>query len=205
MWELCLCVFVRLTAHLKGKYSGLFQETPLFSPVFANLPSVKPDTLFGVSAEKQELRRKLLRGSNVLIVQGGYSGKRFIYEKLKALGIKVTIMDGPDSVWKQAVEEGLIEYFVELDFTDYETVLERALDQIMELDVSFDGVTTYFENAVPLAARIATALGVETNPPEVSFSTHTIISVSPVDDHPILNSHLFSQSRRHATRREARV
>mmetsp|Transcript_4414 Transcript_4414/g.13382 ORF Transcript_4414/g.13382 Transcript_4414/m.13382 type:complete len:558 (-) Transcript_4414:1446-3119(-) len=149
-----------------SKYSGLFQETPLFSPVFSHLPHVKPDTLVGSSQEKQNLRRKLMRGSNVLIVQGGYSGKRFIYERLKELGVSVTIMDGPDSIWRQAAEDGLIHEFVEIDFTDYSTILERSLDTLLDLDTSFDAVTTYFENAVPLAAKIARSLGVETNPVE---------------------------------------
>eukprot|EP00188_Purpureofilum_apyrenoidigerum_P002070 Plantae.Rhodophyta-Purpureofilum_apyrenoidigerum.ctg22328.p1 GENE.Plantae.Rhodophyta-Purpureofilum_apyrenoidigerum.ctg22328~~Plantae.Rhodophyta-Purpureofilum_apyrenoidigerum.ctg22328.p1 ORF type:complete len:558 (-),score=110.14 Plantae.Rhodophyta-Purpureofilum_apyrenoidigerum.ctg22328:1698-3371(-) len=149
-----------------SKYSGLFQETPLFSPVFSHLPHVKPDTLIGSSQEKQNLRRKLMRGANILIVQGGYSGKRFIYERLKELGVSVTIMDGPDSVWRQAAEDGLIHQFVEIDFTDYATILERSLDALLDLDTQFDAVTTYFENAVPLAAKIARSLGVETNPVE---------------------------------------
>ncbi|KAJ8909103.1 hypothetical protein NDN08_005799 [Rhodosorus marinus] len=150
----------------KSKYSGMFQETPLFSPVFQHLPSVKPETLTGASKEKQELRRKLVRGSNILIVQGGYSGKRFIYERLKELGIIVTILDGPDSYWKQTVDEGLIHQFVEIDFTEYESIVERSLDLLLDLDTVFDGVTSYFENAVPLAAKLATALGVQSNPVE---------------------------------------
>jgi len=103
-------------------------------------------------------------GASVLIVQGGYSGKRFIYEKLKELGVLVTIMDGPDSIWRAAVDEGLIEGFVELDFTENSTVFERAMDAVLAMESKFDAVTTYFEDAVALAARIATALGLENNP-----------------------------------------
>jgi hypothetical protein len=64
------------------------------SPVFTNLPQIKPSHLCVASAETQKLRRKLLRGATVLIVQAGYSGKRFIYERLKQLGLQITIMDG---------------------------------------------------------------------------------------------------------------
>lgn len=64
------------------------------SPVFTNLPQIKPSRLYVASEEAQRLRRKLLRGANVLIVQAGYSGKRFIYERLKELGVEITIMDG---------------------------------------------------------------------------------------------------------------
>eukprot|EP00184_Porphyridium_aerugineum_P001268 CAMPEP_0184696922 /NCGR_PEP_ID=MMETSP0313-20130426/4076_1 /TAXON_ID=2792 /ORGANISM="Porphyridium aerugineum, Strain SAG 1380-2" /LENGTH=540 /DNA_ID=CAMNT_0027155657 /DNA_START=111 /DNA_END=1733 /DNA_ORIENTATION=- len=136
----------------------------LISPMFSNLPSIKPDALKVASPEAQKLRRKLVRGANVLIIQGGYSGKRFIYERLKELEVNVTIMDGPDSIWKNAVDEGLISSFAGLDFTDNATVFERAMDIVFTMEQKFDAVTTYFEDAVPLAARIAAALGLETNP-----------------------------------------
>eukprot|EP00182_Erythrolobus_australicus_P001441 CAMPEP_0185832910 /NCGR_PEP_ID=MMETSP1353-20130828/2364_1 /TAXON_ID=1077150 /ORGANISM="Erythrolobus australicus, Strain CCMP3124" /LENGTH=547 /DNA_ID=CAMNT_0028531143 /DNA_START=56 /DNA_END=1699 /DNA_ORIENTATION=- len=136
----------------------------LASPMFHNLPNVKPEQLRTASDQAQALRRKLLRGASVLIVQGGYSGKRFVYEKLKELGVTITIMDGPDSIWRGAVDDGLIEDFVELDFADNATVFERAMDAVLALEQKFDAVTTYFEDAVALAARIATALGLENNP-----------------------------------------
>ncbi|KAA8494970.1 Carnosine synthase 1 [Porphyridium purpureum] len=135
----------------------------LLSPMFQNLPALKPDKLKVASDEAQALRRKLLRGANVLIIQGGYSGKRFVYERLKELGVHVTIMDGPDSIWRGAAEEGLLEGFAELDFTDHATVFERAMDVIFGMEQKFDAVTTYFEDAVALAARLASALGLEAN------------------------------------------
>eukprot|EP00184_Porphyridium_aerugineum_P008601 CAMPEP_0184692272 /NCGR_PEP_ID=MMETSP0313-20130426/823_1 /TAXON_ID=2792 /ORGANISM="Porphyridium aerugineum, Strain SAG 1380-2" /LENGTH=545 /DNA_ID=CAMNT_0027150097 /DNA_START=149 /DNA_END=1786 /DNA_ORIENTATION=- len=136
----------------------------LLSPMFSNLPNIKPEALRVASEEAQKLRRKLLRGANVLIIQGGYSGKRFVYERLKELGVNITIMDGPESIWKAAAEEGLITEFAELDFTDNATVFERAMDVVLNMEQKFDAVTTYFEDAVALAARIATALGLENNP-----------------------------------------
>eukprot|EP00186_Timspurckia_oligopyrenoides_P003683 CAMPEP_0182450514 /NCGR_PEP_ID=MMETSP1172-20130603/41781_1 /TAXON_ID=708627 /ORGANISM="Timspurckia oligopyrenoides, Strain CCMP3278" /LENGTH=548 /DNA_ID=CAMNT_0024648141 /DNA_START=67 /DNA_END=1713 /DNA_ORIENTATION=- len=136
----------------------------LLSPMFTHLPSIQPSQLYKPSDSVQSLRRKLLRGANVLIVQGGYSGKKFVYQKLKDLGVSITILDGPDSPWKFAAEQGLIDDFCALDFTDHVTVFERAMELIFALEQSFDAVTTYFEDAVPLAARIATALGLQNNP-----------------------------------------
>uniref|UniRef100_A0A7S0ZJC2 ATP-grasp domain-containing protein n=1 Tax=Timspurckia oligopyrenoides TaxID=708627 RepID=A0A7S0ZJC2_9RHOD len=145
------------------KNYAMSYPSSLVSPMFSHLPSVKPEMLKEASEKAQTLRRKLLRGANVLIIQGGYSGKMFIYEKLKELGVSVTIMDGPDTVWRQAAEDGVIAGFCEIDFTDNATVLERAMETILGLEQKFDAVTTYFEDAVALAARIATALGLESN------------------------------------------
>lgn len=137
-----------------------------FSPVFSNLPSIRPAALERDAPEVQSIRRKLLRGSHVLIFQAGYSGKRFIYEHLNNLGVKMTILDGPESWTKQLVEDGVIESYIELDFTDYGTLFERAMDAILDTGISFDGVCTFYEDAVAIMARIAEALGLPGNPVE---------------------------------------
>eukprot|EP00177_Eucheuma_denticulatum_P003713 GFKZ01006718.1.p1 GENE.GFKZ01006718.1~~GFKZ01006718.1.p1 ORF type:complete len:557 (+),score=75.14 GFKZ01006718.1:61-1731(+) len=147
------------------RYGSLRESSPYFSPVFKHLPTVRPEKLKVASEDAQILRRKLMRDSNVLIVQGGYHGKTFIYETLKKLGVNVFIMDGPDSVWRKAAEDDLITDFIEIDFTENDTIFERAMEAIMLscMDVKFDAVTTYYEDAVALAARIATAMGLTVN------------------------------------------
>lgn len=132
------------------RYKSIGSPSPgssFLSPVFSHLPSVKPSRLTVSSDDAQRLRRKLLRGANLLVVQGGYSGKRFIYERLKELGVAVTIMDGPDTVWRAAAEEGLIAEFIEIDFTEHDTVFQRAMDILLSLELTFDGVTTFYEEA----------------------------------------------------------
>ncbi|PXF45370.1 Carnosine synthase 1 [Gracilariopsis chorda] len=147
------------------RYGSFRDQSPFFSPVFAHLPSMRPEKLHVASPEAQNLRRKLMRGSNVLIVQGGYAGKKFIYQRLMSLGVNIYMLDGPGSIWRRVAEEGGIAEFIELDFTEYDTLFERAMEAIIDasLEGKFDAVTTYYEDAVPLAARIATALGVQTN------------------------------------------
>lgn len=52
-----------------------------------------------VSARTQEgrkLRRQVLKGAVMVFVTAGYSGKRFIFEKAKELGVRSIIVDGPD-------------------------------------------------------------------------------------------------------------
>lgn len=146
------------------KYGSFREQSPFFSPVFSSLPQVEPAKLRTASDATQAMRRKLMRGSNVLIIQAGYIGKRFIYERLKELGVNVTVMDGPDTVWRTEAEKGTIAEFIPLDFTENETVFARAMDAIEEDANKFDAVTSYFEDAIPLVARIATALGLEGNP-----------------------------------------
>jgi biotin carboxylase len=147
-----------------ARYGSFRDASPFFSPVFSNLPSVDPRKLREASDATQAVRRKLMRGSNILIIQGGYSGKKFIYERLRELGVHVTIMDGPDTIWRAEAEKGTITEFIPLDFTDNETVFARAMDAIEEDASKFDALTSFFEDAIPLVARMAAALGLECNP-----------------------------------------
>lgn len=145
---------------------GSLRAESLMSPVFSQLSMMRPERLHEASKESQALRRKLMRGSSILIVQGGYVGKRFIYDRLKELGCSITIMDGPESAWRTMADEGVIDDFIELDFSNHETVFARAMEAVADAmqDTKFDAVTTYFEDAVALSARIATALGLGVNP-----------------------------------------
>jgi carnosine synthase len=144
---------------------GKSTASPLdFSPVFSSFPSIKPQALEKNTPEAQTIRRKLLRGSQVLIFQAGYSGKRFIFEHLKELGIKLTILDGPDSWAKCLIEEDIIESYIELDFTDYNTLFERAIDAILDSGITFDAVATFYEDAVAIVSRIAETLSLPGNP-----------------------------------------
>jgi hypothetical protein len=71
---------------------------------------------------------------------------------------------GPDSWARSLLDQGLIIDYLELDFTDYSTIFERAMRLVRRLDFSLDGVATYYEDAVPLAARIAYELNLMSNP-----------------------------------------
>lgn len=147
-------------------YGSLSQS--LQSPVFSQLSRMQPERLGAASTASQELRLKLMRGSSVLIIQGGYPGKQFIYDRLRELGVSVTIMDGPNSHWCAAAEEGIIDDFIELDFTEHDTVFQRAVEAIKDAlqHTHFDAVTTYFEDAVSLSARLAATLQLGVNPVE---------------------------------------
>lgn len=59
--------------------------------------------------------------------------RRFIYEKAHELGVKSIILDGPDS-WAQSLQEdGKIEQFVGIDFSDSESAFERCVSAIHKI------------------------------------------------------------------------
>jgi carnosine synthase len=118
------------------------------------------------SSEGQTLRRQLLSGAVVVIICAGYSGKRFIYERAKELGVRIVIIDGPDSWSQTLVEEGVIENFVGLDMSDPTAVFKEALGILKDIDKEIggiDGICTFWEVAVPLVARLTESLGLPGN------------------------------------------
>jgi len=118
------------------------------------------------SEEGQKLRRQLLSGAVVVIICAGYSGKRFIYEHAKKLGVKIVIVDGPDSWAQTLVDEGVIEKFIPLDMTDAANVFAKALCIVESIDEEvggIDGVCTFWENAIPLVARLTEKMGLPGN------------------------------------------
>jgi hypothetical protein len=80
------------------------------------------------SIEGRALRRRLLKGRVLVFITAGYSGKRFIYERIKELGVRAVMIDGPES-WSRILEgEGVLEKFVPFDWSDQDTVFERCLE-----------------------------------------------------------------------------
>ena len=114
------------------------------------------------------MRRHVLRGAVIVFITAGYSGKRFIFERAKELGVRSVIIDGPDSWSKTMQEEGVIERFIGLDMTDAETVFDRCLEGMIKVKKDFgelDGVVSFSEMAMPLVSRLAEKMGLPGNPP----------------------------------------
>ncbi|EER18773.1 Phosphoribosylamine--glycine ligase, putative [Perkinsus marinus ATCC 50983] len=115
--------------------------------------------------EGQALRQQLLRGATVAMFCAGYKGKKFIYHRAAELGVKVVVIDDEDSWAQEMVDEQIIAKFIPIDFAaDNEVLFHQALDAIKSLKDDplvgpVDGVCTFIELAVPMAARLAEALG----------------------------------------------
>lgn len=131
----------------------------------AMLARVPREFLESCTPEAQALRRRLLRGATVVFASAGYPGKRFVFELAAALGIKSVIIDHPDSWSRGLVEEGIIAKFLPVDMSQTsDEVFQQSCSLIQQLGSdgltgSVDGVTTFVELAVPLAARLCERFG----------------------------------------------
>eukprot|EP00884_Botryococcus_braunii_P015539 jgi/Botrbrau1/2669/Bobra.0203s0016.1 len=148
---------------------SLFESMPA-SPLVKNLQSVSEDLVRARTTDGKSLRRHVLSGSWLVFVTAGYSGKRFIFQKAKELGVKSIVLDGPDSWAQTMVDDGTIQKFIAIDFEDSGAVFDRCLEAIKrvihEEGIQIDGILTFCEIAVPLASRLAEMLGLPGNRPE---------------------------------------
>ena len=44
----------------------------------------------------KKLRRQVISGAVMVFITAGYSGKKFIFDKAKQLGVKSIVVDGPE-------------------------------------------------------------------------------------------------------------
>lgn len=115
--------------------------------------------------EAQALRRSLARGSTLVFVGAGLPGKRFTFERAAALGIKVVIIEHPDSWSSSLVAEGVVAKFLPVDMSQTsDAVFQAALAHLKKLGEDgltgkADGIVTYVELSVPLASRLCEAMG----------------------------------------------
>merc|ERR1711966_441443 len=120
------------------------------------------DKISGRTGEAKKLRRSVLRGAIMVIVTAGYSGKRFIYGRAKELGVRTVILDSEDSWSRSLVEQGVIEKFIPVDFTDNDASFFKCMDAIQVVKSELgdvDGILTFCEIAVPLASRLCEVCG----------------------------------------------
>ncbi|EFN56176.1 hypothetical protein CHLNCDRAFT_144890 [Chlorella variabilis] len=142
-------------------------STPL-STTLNKFSSMPRDKVTSPTPEGQRLRRNALKGALLVFITAGLPSKRFVFEKAKELGVRVVLIDGPESWSKVLVEEGVIEWFVPLDMSDADTVFHRCLAAIRKVHHDagqLDGVLSFCEMAMPLVARLAERLGLPGNPP----------------------------------------
>jgi biotin carboxylase len=143
---------------------------PLLSPRMAHLlASSDGELLRRQSPEAQEARRGLLRGATVALVGLGPPAKRFIYERIAELGVRLVLIDDPGHWGEELVTGGIAERFVHGDlYEGFESQFDSLRETLTALDIAFDGVFTYWEESVPVAARLAQALGVPGMSPEAA-------------------------------------
>jgi biotin carboxylase len=109
-----------------------------------------------------------LVGKRIAFVTAGYSGKRFIYEKAKSLGVQTTIIDSPDSWARALVELGIITHFIGVDFGQPSAmVIADILEAMRSQNIELDGICTFAELSLPITAKLARALQLPGQDPDV--------------------------------------
>ena len=107
-----------------------------------------------------------VRGATVAVISAGYEGKRRALTRMHDLGARLVIVDEPGH-WSEAlVAEGVAAAWVAAPVVgDADTDAAAVLEALDREGIRPDGVLTFWENSICVAARVATALGLPTNPP----------------------------------------
>lgn len=120
----------------------------------------------------QGLRRAVLRGSTIVWFTTGYEGKRFVYERAQALGVRSIVLESSDSWSKDMLRDGIISKFVPIDMSQsIDGVYAQAFNAIQRLRQDptvgeIDGIATVVELSVPLVSRLAEALNLPGHNPD---------------------------------------
>ncbi|MDE2489926.1 MAG: ATP-grasp domain-containing protein, partial [Elusimicrobia bacterium] len=125
----------------------------------------------------ERARRDALRGKRIVLVGAGYAGKRFIFERAKELGVKITLVDtGKNPFVKSLLRDGLIDRLIETDNSKPAEARARALRKLrasVRKDGRIDGVTSFWEDDVPLAADLAADLGLPYHSPDAAAAVRS--------------------------------
>jgi biotin carboxylase len=106
------------------------------------------------------------RGATVAVVSAGYPGKRRAYVRLAELGAELVVVDELGQWSESLAEDGVAEAWLAAPVDgDPDRDAEAVLAALARAGVRPDGVLTFWEDGVSVAARVAAALGLPGNPP----------------------------------------
>ncbi len=89
-----------------------------------------------------------LKGRSLLLISSANPTKRFIYQRLKNLGVRIVLLS-PESTWVSRYADAVIQ----ADTLDHAESIARVEEALKDHPV--DGVLTFWEEAVPLCATLA--------------------------------------------------
>jgi biotin carboxylase len=108
-----------------------------------------------------------MNGATVVVVSAGYEGKRRAYVRMAELGASLVVVDEPGHWSESLVADGVATTWLPAPVDgDPDRDAEAVLAALAHADVRPDGVLTFWEDSVGVAARVAAALGLPGNPPE---------------------------------------
>ena len=108
-----------------------------------------------------------MNGATVVVVSAGYAGKRRAYVRMAELGANLVVVDEPGHWSESLVSDGVAKTWLSAPVDgDPDRDAEAVLAALAQAGVRPDGVLTFWEDSVGVAARVAAALGLPGNPPE---------------------------------------
>ncbi|HEX4519665.1 MAG TPA: ATP-grasp domain-containing protein [Gaiellaceae bacterium] len=131
----------------------------------ARLAGIDPLSLRDPGAAGEALRRSLLVGARIAVIEPGYVTKRFLYERARLYGVELVLVGDPSGWAQTLVDEGIAVEFVDADPGGEPEAGARAVLAALGEAARLDGVITFWEDAVPAMARVAEALGLPGFPP----------------------------------------
>jgi biotin carboxylase len=105
-------------------------------------------------------------GAVVVVIGGGYEGKRRAYARLAELGARMVVVEERGHWTESLVADGVADAWVPTTVVgDPDQDAAAVLSSLDATGIRPDGVLTFWEDSVTVAARVATALDLPTNPP----------------------------------------
>ena len=104
-------------------------------------------------------------GATVAVIGAGYEGKRRAYVRLAELGAHLIVVEEPGHWSESMIADGLAQAWLPTSVVgDADEDARAVLETLDRASIRPDGIFTIWEESVPVAARVATALGLATNP-----------------------------------------
>jgi biotin carboxylase len=108
-----------------------------------------------------------LEAKTLAVISAGYLGKRRSYVRLAELGARLVVIDEPGHWSSAMVQDGLAVAWLPVPFTgDPDTDAASVVAALDEAGIHPDGIVTFWEISIAVAARVAVSLGLPGNPPD---------------------------------------
>ena len=113
------------------------------------------------------MKENLLHGKILLVVNTGSIKKKFIFQKLKRLGIKIVVLN-KEKNWAQPY----VDHWILADNYNHEEVIEKIKSFLVENpEIKIAGAVTYWEDDVPLLSKICKTFKLIGNGGEAASNT----------------------------------
>ena len=106
-----------------------------------------------------------IEGKTLAVISAGYLGKRRSYVRLAELGARLVILEEPGHWSAELVDDGVAVAWLPVAVTgDPDADAAARVTVSAEAGIRPDGVVTFWETSIGVAARVATLLGLPANP-----------------------------------------